>query len=295
MELRHVRTFIALAEELHFGRASRTLRVAQSAVSQTLRALEEEMGMALLARTKRSVALTPAGAQFLQYARASIVQLEQGTAAARHVASGEEGELRLSCTLMSTLTRLPSVVARFQRQYPRVRLAIQPGGSMEQLAAIRQGRCDIGFMALKRDVAPLATLVVARAPLVAVLPSRHALARSTSLELGQLAAEKFIFLKQQSEPQIYEYFRAHCARAGFEPDVIVQVEHVEALLSFVAAGVGVSCVPGLVQRLPFRGVKTLPLRPEIQGGISAVWRPDGLSATAAHFLELLRAELKVED
>lgn len=294
MELRHVRIFVTLAEELHFGRAARKLRVAQSAVSQTLRALEDELGVALLARTKRSVSLTAAGLQFLGYARAALSQLEQGAAAARHAARGDEGELRLSFTLMSALTVLPRVVARFQRAYPRVRLVITPGGSVEQLEAIRQGRCDVGFMSFKRDVAPLETEVVARAALVAVLPARHALARQPSLQLAQLANESFIFLKQQSEPQIYEYFRSHCAKAGFEPRVLMEVEHVEALLSFVAAGVGVSCTPSLVERVPFRGVKTVPLLPEIRGGISAVWRPQGLPATAARFLEELRAELRVE-
>ncbi len=292
MELRHVRTFLVLAEQLHFGHAARTLRVAQSAVSQTLRSLEEELGVVLLSRTKRSVSLTAAGAQFVDYARASLAQLEQGAAAARHAASGEEGELRLHFTLMAALTALPRAVARFQNAYPRVRLTITPGGSTEQLEAIRRGQCDIGFMAFKRDLAPLATEVIARAALVAVLPSRHALARRPKLELADLAGERFIFLKQQSEPQIYQHFLANCARAGFEPQVVMEVEHVEALLSFVAAGVGVSCVPSLVERLRFRGVKTVPLLPEIRGGISAVWRPEKLPATATRFLEALHAELE---
>lgn len=228
MELRHVRTFLVLVEQLHFGRAARKLSVAQSAVSQTLRSLEEELGVILLSRTKRSVALTAAGAQFADYARASLAQLEQGAAAARHAASGEEGELRLHFTLMASLTVLPRVVARFQKSYPLVRLTITPGGSTEQLAAIRGGQCDIGFMAFKREIAPLATEVIARAALVAVLPSRHALARRPNLELADLAGERFIFLKQQSEPQIYQYFLANCARAGFEPRVVMEVEHVEA-------------------------------------------------------------------
>jgi len=292
MELRHVRTFLVLVEQLHFGRAARKLSVAQSAVSQTLRSLEEELGVILLSRTKRSVALTAAGAQFADYARASLAQLEQGAAAARHAASGEEGELRLHFTLMASLTVLPRVVARFQKSYPLVRLTITPGGSTEQLAAIRGGQCDIGFMAFKREIAPLATEVIARAALVAVLPSRHALARRPKLELADLAGERFIFLKQQSEPQIYQYFLANCARAGFEPKVVMEVEHVEALLSFVAAGVGVACVPSLVERLQFHGVKTVPLLPEIRGGISAVWRPENLPATATRFLEALRAELE---
>jgi DNA-binding transcriptional LysR family regulator len=147
-------------------------------------------------------------------------------------------------------------------------------------------------MAFKREIAPLATEVIARAALVAVLPSRHALARRPKLELADLAGERFIFLKQQSEPQIYQYFLANCARAGFEPKVVMEVEHVEALLSFVAAGVGVACVPSRVERLQFHGVQTVPLLPEIRGGISAVWRPENLPATATRFLEALRAELE---
>ncbi|RYZ05603.1 MAG: LysR family transcriptional regulator [Myxococcales bacterium] len=291
MELRHVRTFLALAEELHFGRAARKLRVAQSAVSQTLRALEEEVGVTLLERSKRKVSLTPAGAQYLEHARAALAQLEQGAAAALSAASGEVGDLRLSFTLMSALTVLPRVVTRFKRHYPRVRVTITPGGSTEQLEAIAQERCDVGFMAFKRDVQPLETLVVARAALVAVLPSRHPLSKRSRVELGELAGESFIFLKQQSEPQVHEHFRAHCVRAGFEPRFVMEVEHVEALLAFVAAGFGVSCVPDFVQQLRFHGVKTVPLALEARGGISAVWHPKRLSPTAAQFLELLRAEL----
>jgi len=291
MELRHVRTFLALAKELHFGRTATKLRVAQSAVSQTLRALEQELGVRLLERSKRQVSLTPAGVEYQEHARAALAQLDEGAAAAVQAASGEVGELRLSFTLMSALTVLPRVVTRFQRAHPRVRLVVTPGGSTEQLDAIRHGRCDVGFMAFKRDVEPLETLVVARAALVAVLPSRHHLSKRSSVELRELAAEPFIFLKQQSEPQIYEYFRAHCARAGFEPRFVMEVEHIEALLAFVAAGFGVSCVPSLVEQVRFRGIKTVPLALEVRGGISAVWAPQRVSPTATNFLKLLREEL----
>jgi len=291
MELRHLRTFLVLAEELHFGRAAHKLRVAQSAVSQTLRSLEDDLGVALLERSTRHVSLTPAGHQYLLHARAALVQLEEGAVAASHAASGELGELYLSFTMMSALTVLPRVVTLFQRAHPRVRLVVTPGGSTEQLEAIRAGRCDVGFMPFKRDVKPLESLVVARAPLVAVLPSRHPLVKRSRLELSQLSSEPFIFLRQRSEPQIYEHFLAQCARAGFEPRFVMEVEHIEALLAFVAAGFGVSCVPSLVERIAFKGVSTVPLALEARGGISAVWQPTRVTPTTAHFLQLLRAEL----
>src|SRR3954469_4356576 len=112
MELRHVRTFLALAEELHFGRAAPKLRIAQSAVSQTLRSLETHLGVRLLERSRRKVLLTPAGQQYLQHARAALLVLDEGAAAALHAASGEVAQLRLSFTLMSALTILPRVVTR---------------------------------------------------------------------------------------------------------------------------------------------------------------------------------------
>lgn len=292
MELRHLRVFVALSNELHFGRAATKLRIAQSAVSQTLMDLEAELGVELFARTKRSVALTSSGRQFVDYARGALAQVEQGALAARSAARGEDGELRLSFTLMSTLTPLPRVVAQFQSRYPRVRLNISQGGSVEQLEAIRQGRCDIGFMAFKREIAPLASEVVSRNALVAVLPAHHGLARRRRLELGALAKEPFVFLKQRSEPEVYTRFLGQCARAGFEPNVILEVDQLEALLSFVAAGLGVSCTPNLIERLRFPGIKTVPLSPEIRGGISAVWRPERLPATATRFLEVMRSELR---
>lgn len=173
-----------------------------------------------------------------------------------------------------------------------MQLHLEPGGSAEQLRALSAGQCDIGFMPFKRDKEPFATELLEQAPLVAVLSTRHALASEGAVELRALASERFVFLGRRSEPQIDGFFRAHCARAGFEPKVVIEVEQVEALLSFVAAGVGVSCAPALVNRIPFPGVKTVPLLPDIQGSISAVWSPDKLSATGERFLRVLREELQ---
>jgi DNA-binding transcriptional LysR family regulator len=293
MELRHIRTFLALAEELHFGRTAQRLRVAQSAVSQTLKALELEVGAELLARTRRTVALTPAGERFLEHARQALRELEDGTRAARSAAAGESGPLTLRFVLMSALTLLPRTISRFQRQYPRVSLQIAQASTAEQLEAIRAGRCDLGFVAaaVKGEVAPLASEVVESASLVAVLPGRHRLAARRSLRLADLAGDRFVFLRPSSEPQVLARFRLHCRAAGFEPDIAVEVDHSEALLAFVASGLGVSCAPSLIQRLPFRGVVTVPLKPDVWAGISVVWHPQLLTATGARFLDTLRSEI----
>lgn len=290
MEIRHLRTVIALAEELHFGHTAKRLRVAQSAVSQTIKAVESELGAELFARTKRSVQLTPAGQQFVADVRAILDDLARAAARARGAASGETGRLTLRFTLMSALTDAPLAIARYRRRFSSVRVEIEPASSADQLDALRAGRCDIGLMALaaaKDDLAPLAFKVIAHAAMVAVLPARHRLAARGSIRLQDLAGEPFVFLGQADEPQIGALFRRRCNAAGFEPDVIMEVKHADELLAFVAAGFGVSCAPDLIERLRYRGVVTVKLRPVFHGGIIAVWHPERISAPGRRFLELL--------
>jgi len=290
MELRHLRVFLVLAEELHFGRASSRLRVAQSAVSQTLKDLELELGVVLLDRTRRSVSITPAGESFREHASLALSALERATVATKRAARGESGRLVLRFTLMSTLTALPRAVAGFQRAFPEVALDLQTGGTTEQLDAIAAGHCDIGFVSKKGDISPLASELIEKAPLVVLLSSTNQLARRKQLQLSHLAAEKIIFLRQASEPEIRTRFRKRCLEAGFEPNVVMEVDQLEALLAFVAAGVGVSVVPSLVRRLPFAGVSIRPLSGGIEGGISMVWNPARLTPTARQFLTIIRRE-----
>jgi len=290
MELRQVRTFLVLAEELHFGRSAARLRVAQSAVSYALKGLESELGVELVTRSKRKVALTSAGESFRSHAAQSLQGLERAAVHARRAAQGEEGSLSLRFSFMAGLTILPRAIVRFQRSYPTVELRIEPGGTVEQLEAIRTGRCDLGFMAFQRDIAPLATELVQGAPLVALLPEDHRLARRKRIELAALATEGFVFLKNASEPELHARFRGRCAAAGFEPNIVFEIEHLEALLALIAAGVGVACVPGFVRTLGFPGVVLRPIEPEVATGISAVWDPRRLSAATGNFLTILREE-----
>jgi DNA-binding transcriptional LysR family regulator len=292
MELRHVRVCLALAEELHFGRTAARLRVAQSAVSHTIKDLEDELGVALFLRGRRGVVLTQAGQRWVPTAREALKVLDRAAGAAREAAGGESGTLMLRFTMMSALTALPRALARFRRVYPRVQTTLAPGGTTEQLAAIAGGSCDIGFLSLKKDVRPLATEIVEVEGLVVVLPVGHPLGRRPEVALRQLAGEKLIFLKQASEPEVHTFFRRRCAQAGFEPDIVMEVEQLEMLLAMVAAGVGVSCVPGFVRRLHFPGVRAIPLHPRVAAGISAVWNPEALPATGQRFLEILRTEVR---
>jgi len=290
MELRHVRVFLALAEELHFGKASARLHTAQSAVSQTLKSLEVEIGAVLFERTRRSVCLTAAGESFREHALLALVELERAATAAHKAARGESGRLALRFTLMSALTVLPRAVARFQAAYPEVTVEIESGGTTEQFEAIATGRCDVGFVTKKGDTSPLASELLEKAPLVALVSTDNPLAKRKRLRLEDLAGAKIVFLRQASEPEVRRKFRAHCLEAGFEPDIALEVEQLEVLLAFVAAGIGVSCVPALVSRVAFPGVKVIPLSSGVEGGISMVWNPTRLSPSAQRFLTIVRKE-----
>jgi DNA-binding transcriptional LysR family regulator len=291
VEIRHLRVLVAVAEELHFGRAALRLRIAQSAVSTTLRSLEEQVGATLVARTRRSVALTAAGAAYLAHARRVLEELDTASRTARRAGAGETGTLVLQFTLMATLTVVPRAVARFQREVPEVVLTTTAAGTSEQLDAIRAGRCDVGFVARKSDP-ELAMELVEASPLVVVMARSHPFARRRRIAWSDLARERLVFLDEATEPHVNTMFRRRCNEAGFEPDIVLRVGHLEALLAFVSAGIGVACVPALVQRVGFRDVRAVPLTPQAKGGISVVWDPASRNPAAARFLDVLRDEVR---
>lgn len=290
MELRHLRVAVALADELHFGRTAQRLRLAQSAVSQTLKALEDELSVELFARTKRTVRVTAAGARFVEGARRTLSELALASTGAKAIGAGEGGRLGVGFIPMVSLTDIPRAIAAFRRAHPAVALGLEPATSTAQLEALRSGRLDVGFIpsaAAKAELSPLACRDIATSPLVALVAMNHPLARRTWLRLADLANQSFIFLTQSGEPRINMYFRRRCIEAGFDPDVVLEVEHTDALLAFVAEGLGISCVPRWIERLGFRGVRAIPLRPAVHGGICAVWHPALLSPIGRRFLDSL--------
>jgi DNA-binding transcriptional LysR family regulator len=287
MELRHLRTFLALAEELHFGRTAARLHVAQSAVSQTIRALEEELGVPLFVRSKRQVTLAPAGHAFVDNARGVLAELERGAQAARAAGSGETGQLVIGLSLAAALTAVPRLIARFRERHPAVEVRIEPSSSVEQLAMLRSGRCDVGFMPLNPELSGFETRIVELAPLMVLAPNGHPLARKKSLPLTALADQPLIFLRRTAEPRTYAAFERRCMAAGFVPRIVVEAGQVEILLGLVAAGVGLSVVPRFIASMRFPGVVAVPLVPAGKGGIIAVWHPPTISPPGRRFVSVL--------
>lgn len=290
MELRHLRVAIALAEELHFGRTGARLRIAQSAVSTLVKELEAELGAALFARTRRSVRVTAEGAAFVDGARRVVSELAQAAASVHAAASGDAGRVVIRFVAMASLAGVPALIERFRRAHPAVALTAEPAPSSEQLAALREGRCDVAFVpiaATKHRLDDLAHQVIARSPLVALLPRRHPLAERRWIRLAELATERFAFLGELGEPRLARAFRQRCAEAGFDPDLVLEVDHTDVLLAFVAAGYAIAVAPALVTALGTPGVVAVPLRPAHHGGIAAVWKPAAISPAGRAFVASL--------
>ncbi|MBB4789929.1 LysR substrate-binding domain-containing protein [Streptomyces nodosus] len=261
MELRHVRSFLALVEERHFGRAAARLHIAQPALSQQIKQLERDLGTVLFTRSTRRVELTEAGADLTAYARSILAEVERAEAHMAMLASGHAGRVSIGFVGTATYDVLPQVARTVRAELPAVSLELHGELLAPQLV---EGLLDGAYdLALFRPgpaghsgvrVVPLRT-----ERLVAVLPSHHPLAGRRRVPLAALADEPFVVHPSRERSSMHERVLAACARAGFEPATLVEVGETSTLVVFVAAGHGVALVPESVQSLRVDGVTYLPV------------------------------------
>ncbi|MFT3710088.1 MAG: LysR substrate-binding domain-containing protein [Archangium sp.] len=288
MELKHLRVFVALSETLHFGKAAARLRLGQPAVSQLLKTLETELGVELVRRTRRSVELTVAGHQFLGSARRSIDAAEEAVLAARHAGAGEFGSISLGLNVMSAMSKLPAVISRYRKRFPRVLLRMTAGGTEPLLESVRTGRVDVAFTIIPGDVAPLETLPLTLEPLCLVVPTHHRLAKARWAAPRQFIAEPFIQMPRADEPNVHRGYESMCVANGTTPHVVAETQQIETAFAFVAAGLGLTLLPASAKRLRFPGISFVEMRPRVEVGMLAVWDPARLTETGRQFLALLR-------
>ena len=259
MELRQLRYFVAVAEELHFGRAARRLSISQPPLSMTIRGLEEELGVRLLERDNKRVNLTPAGEVFLADARSLLAEAGAAGALARRVASGEIGRLRLGFVGSMLYRGLPELLNAFRAVAPKVVLTLAELNSAEQIDAVAHGRLDAGFVHALAVPAGLRGHLIAREPFVACLPERHPLSGARRLRLAALADETFVLFSRSASPAYYDSVIGLCASAGFVPRVEFQVRHWLTVVALVARRMGVALVPEPIAASGMRGVRFVPL------------------------------------
>jgi DNA-binding transcriptional LysR family regulator len=283
MELRHLRYFVAVAEELHFSRAAARVHVAQPALSRQIRALEEEMGLRLFERDRRRVALTAAGAAFFEEARSVLGDVDRAVETARRAARGEHGALRIGYVPAGVFTGLPDLVRAFRRRLPGVDVRLQEMNPAMQVEALLADRVDVGFVRGPVHEPALAAKTVLEEPLVAALPAGHRLGGHTRLGLAMLAGEPFVLQARSRGPGSHDQILAICRSAGFSPRVVQEGSNID-VLSLVASGAGVAIVPTSLRVIRRAGVIFRPLRERPVTQLNMVWRKTATSPVLREFL-----------
>jgi DNA-binding transcriptional LysR family regulator len=285
VELRQLRYFVAVAEELHFRRAAERLHISQPPLSQQIRALEEELGFTLLVRTRRRVELTPAGAAFLRDARALLGELDRAVATARRIDAGQTGRLRINFVGSALLSIVPGTVERFRRARPGVALELRERPTVDQLRAVRAGVADLGLVRPPiEDDDELRVQIVLRERTVAALPTGHALAALSRVPLRRLAAEPLVLFPRDQAPGFHDLLIDALAGVGSAPRVIQYAPEMLTIIGLVAAGTGVSLVPASVQRLALDGVAYRPVTGAPRSELAAITRAGDDSALVRAFV-----------
>ncbi|WP_034455807.1 LysR family transcriptional regulator [Buttiauxella noackiae] len=290
IELRHLRYFIAVAEELHFGRAAARLRISQPPLSQQIQILEQQIGARLLARTNRSVNLTAAGSQFLQDARQILNQVDIAAGRAARLHQGETGELRIGFTSSAPFIKTVSdSLSTFRRSYPYVHLQMREINTREQIAPLNDGELELGLMRNTRLPDTLAWSLVLREPLLAMVHRDHPLAQCSKVSLQQLAHEPFVFFDPLVGTGLYEDILGLLQRHGISPYITQEVGEAMTIIGLVSAGLGVSILPASFKRVRLSEVVWLPIdEPEAQSEMWLVWpKHRELSAAALRICALL--------
>ncbi len=294
MELRHLRYFIAVAEELHFGRAAERLGISQPPLSQQIQALEEEIGARLFERTNRRVELTDAGRLFLDESRQVLAQVDKAVLLARRAHLGELGELKIGFTSSAPFTStIPSSIHAFRKAYPDVHLDLQEMSSRQVLKALLEESLQVGV------IRPLALpdavhwVELFREPLVAVLRADHPLAAGSEdgLAIAALAEEPFVFFPRSYGTGLYDQVIALTRQAGFSPRIAQEASEAMTIIGLVSAGLGVSILPASFRRTRVDGVVYRTLSdPEATTAVWLVRQQNEGSPLALSFIDLVTRE-----
>jgi len=290
VELRHLRYFRAVGEELHFGRAAERLHIAQPPLSQQIRQLEHELGVTLLARTTRSVELTPAGRTYLQRTVAILDAVDAAGDEARRIDAGVQGHLAIGCVGSATYSLLPQLVRALGESLPDVEVSVR--GEMlapEQIEALRTGAIDLALLRPPVDQDGIVSRTVRRDRLLVALPADHRLAGRTKLTVPDLRNEDFIVHAGHGRSVMNNLVATLCADAGFSPRVRQEASETSTLITLVAAGLGLAIVPAPTAALDIAGVRYLPLGPASLGvDLVAAHAPADDSALMSNALQVLQ-------
>ncbi len=282
MELRHLRCLVAVAEELHFGRAAKRLHLSQPPVSLAIKELEAELGLRLFERTSRHIQLTPGGEEALRDARAVLARTESMRQHAGSAARGHGGALSVGFISLAAYSFLPDVLRRFTTDFPDVRISLHESTTDQMLGDLESGALDVGcIFASPLLPATLTYRATNRDPLIIALPEHHPLAHLARVPLERLADEQFLTFERHFGPMMFDTVVSTCMRHGFSPRIF-PARQMHTIVSLVSGGIGVALVPECVKVLHREGVVYRPLRGDrtpVETGVA--WRTED-DAPAVH-------------
>jgi DNA-binding transcriptional LysR family regulator len=290
MELKHLRAFLAVAQELHFGRAASSLCISQPALSLQIRALEEEIGVRVFKRNRRTTSLTPAGLILIGEAREVLARSEQAFQRVRRAAVGQVGTLRLAFISTAAALLVPPLVKTFRELYPDVEVDLRNVLSADQVDQLLERRLDIGFLRTPIN-APEAihTTVLHREPFVLLLPASHPRATKRSLRLEDLQDSNFVMYTRKLASGFHDRILGIINSAGFSPHVVQEAGEMYTLISLVASGLGVAIAPASIQLHHTRGVVVRPLPNDLPlSEISLAANSSNLSPCTQLFIDLAK-------
>lgn len=294
MELRHPKYFIAVAEELHFGRAAARLKISQPALSKQIKELEAELEAQLLWRTNREVRLTPAGVSFLRHAREVLSQIQRSITEAHSVARGDLGSLEIGYLSSASPRIIPRVVKAFKAQYPKVDMRLHMIMPPNHLSDVRNSKVDFLFVALPVDAPDLVIEKIVEEPMLLAIPESHPLAARARISFKTLDGVPLVVWPRYLAPDHYDRLVKYFKDAGARFNSVLETFPLNSMVSAVAAGIGVTLVPDCSRDNPQKGVvyrKLQPPRPTVTWGV--VYKQRELGGAQAAFLSVVREVYKL--
>ena len=291
MDLHHLRHFIAVADELHFGRAAASLGMSQPPLSQSIQRLEASLGVKLFLRSRTGVRLTPAGMALFPHAQGTLHQAELAERAARQAARGELARLRVGFIPWSLTRALPRAIRQFRQRWQGVQVHLFERASRQQVASLKSAELDLAVISVSAtDTNGLETRVVETSRLVVAVPTAWSLSKRPGLEFADLADQPFVIFPPSLSPASHDTFEAACRAAGFRPRITQETAQPFTMLSMVANELGVALIQSTAAAMKPEGVTLVPIvdaPASFQTDIALAWMPHSLTPALRSFIDTL--------
>jgi DNA-binding transcriptional LysR family regulator len=295
MELRQIRTFLSVAETLHFGRSAKLLHLSQPALSLQIKALEEELEVKLLERSRQGTVLTEAGRIFRDEVMTALTQLEVASQKARWTADGKLGRIRVGFISTAGHEIVPNLIRRFRQLYPGVDFSLRNILTNDQVRMVHNRRLDVGFLRLPiENMKGIDVTVVHREPLVVVLPENHALATQKEIRIRKLDGERFLMYDRLDASGFHDFLLGILSRAGVVPNIVQTASEMSTLISLVDSGMGVALMPESATRQRVAKIVVCPIADRIPPSeIGMIVAKGNALPAVQRFCELARSTFRI--